>query len=814
MNYRLTRKAKLLTIALALVVLLGPLWYLTRVDLKDLRPDRCIIFLDRQSRVLRFVPDPMGLRHRWVDLSEMPEILVKAFIAGEDERFLSHMGFDLVAILRALRDNLRQGRIVSGASTITQQLCRLAYPRKRTYMAKFLEILRSIRIELMLTKEQILQYYLNRVPMGNNITGVGLASEVYFGKSVKDLTVAEAATLAALPKAPEKYNPYGPNRALLKKRRNWILKRMRALGFISEPQYQQALREALSIRAYRFAFNAPHLVELLMKRLTEERLPEEVFTTIDLTIQKEVERVLLSHKQRLSYRGARQVAALVVHNPTMGVLAMVGSISYGPENRGYVNGTTALRSAGSTLKPFLYALAIENGFLPTHILSDTTMVLPSPSGDYVPVNYDRRQYGPVMMRTALGSSLNLSAVKMLNSLGLDRFYEFLKDIHLINYPERGPEYYGLGLAIGNPEVSLEELVGAYAMLANRGVYRPLRYLLHEPPAQGTRIISPATAYIITDMLSDPAARGLTFGNTESLNYPFKVALKTGTSTRYRDCWIVAYTPEYTIGIWVGNFEGDPTWGLSGASGAAPILKDILGILYRKGTPSDFVAPEDVLEKEVCAISGMRPGPYCRYIKKEFFIKGTEPDRVCTFHTPQRAYHLLPSVYASWLYEKASSGTEGGYRLKGFPADLARVFIHRPEDELPSEGPSVRVRGGRVVGFRESSRRGSPLVQRAHYRIGSPPELSPPLQASEVSYVKILYPLNGDRFVYEGDRNEMIRLEAITTGPVKYVIWFVDGRELTRTGPPYQTYWKPTPGVHTITVTTPQQTGDTVEIVVE
>ena len=787
------------------------LWYATRVDPERLRPGQCTVFLDRKGRVLRFVPDSQGLRHRWVSLKEMPGFVPEAFIAAEDERFYSHYGVDIVAVLRALRDNILKGRIVSGASTITQQLCRLAYPRGRTYREKFIEMLRSIRVEMALDKARILELYLNRVPMGGNITGVDLAAKVYFGKPLSDITLAEAATLASLPKAPAKYNPLGPHRNLLIKRRNWVLGRMKRLGFISEREYKEAVSEALHIERHTFPFNAPHLVDLLLNRLPAEVLKGQVYTTVDLAVQEELEKVLISHKDRLRYRGARQAAAIVVHNPTMEVLAMAGSMKYGPEDRGFVNGAVAPRSAGSTLKPFLYALAIESGFLPTHILSDTTVVFPSPSGDYIPVNYDRRQYGPVMMRTALGSSLNLSAVKMLNSLGLERFYEFLRQLHLINHPEYGPRYYGLGLAIGNPEVSLEQLVTAYAMLANGGIYRPLRYLRAQGTSEGSSLLSPATAYIITDMLSDPAARALTFGNTNSMNFPFKIALKTGTSTKYRDCWIVGYTPEYTVGVWVGNFEGTPTWGLSGASAAAPILKDIMDILYRRGSPSWFSPPRDVSQRQVCAISGMKPGPYCRYKKKELFIKGTEPEKECTFHTSDVAYHMLPAQYARWLYEKTSAGTEGGYRLKGLPTDLKDLFRASLPEAIDIEGHSINIRGA-VQETKSENRPGTPY--RGHLSIGHSMEEPPEASTGEIYYVKIIYPLDGDHFVSDADPHEIIRLQALTTGPLPYVIWFVDGEELTRAGPPYDAYWKPAPGVHTITASSPQNTGDSIEVVVE
>ena len=246
-------------------------------------------------------------------------------------------------------------------------------------------------------------------------------------------------------------------------------------------------------------------------------------------------------------KGAAQASVIVIHNPSMEVLASVGSLAYSEEDKGYNNGTIAFRSAGSAIKPFIYANAIERGYTVSSLLEDILRRYRTSRGDYSPDNFDKKEYGPVTMRVALGSSLNISAVKMLESMNTEDVYQTLRRINLLNNSAVGEEHYGLGIVIGNLEVSLEKLSSAYAMLANGGVYRHLKYLINDDNGSEDVVFSKETSYMISDILSDPLARMITFGGVQEMNFPFKVSLKTGTSTKYRDGWIIGYTPEYTVG---------------------------------------------------------------------------------------------------------------------------------------------------------------------------------------------------------------------------------------------------------------------------
>ena len=796
---------------------------------------RGTVFLDRSGRELRFLPDAGGERARWIELAGIPKAVRDAFIAAEDERFYAHHGFDIRAILRAAWSNAAKQRIVSGASTISQQVVRLVSPdapelqnaettgRKRRYRDKLVEIVRSVRMERVLSKDEILEHYLNRVPMGNNLVGVETAARAYFGTSIQNISASEAALLASLPKAPGLLNPYGLGFDRLVERRNWVLARMAALGLLTREGYQEALRETIRFRRLAFPSAAPHVVDMLVRGGAGGK--GRVRTTIDLDLQQRVQEVLASHADRLKYRGASQAAAIVLENSSMEVLAAAGSLDYSERNGGFNNGVRALRSAGSALKPFLYALALESGEGATLLLQDTERTYRSREGQYSPLNFDRKEYGPVTMRAALGSSLNLSAVKMLERLGEDRFYELLQRIGLINHPERGPGHYGLGMAIGNPEVSPEQLATAYAMLANGGVYRPARYVLPVDTKSNARsvrdrekqyVLLPQTAYIITDILSDPTARSLTFNRSRlMMSFPFKVAIKTGTSTFFRDLWAVGYTPDYTVAVWVGNFDGSATNNLSGSSAAVPIFADIMGWLHRQSEPVPFRVPRGISRARVCGYSGMKPSRYCTHTLEEPFIAGTEPRQSCSFHAGSSNRHELAASYAGWLYDKKRTDSAGRFTLAGFDQNL--VFQSPWDGMAQDREPGIKPRNITVSKAVMNSRDDAgPHAVGARYHIGEATTVQAADPAGQsTAEIRIIYPLHQDRFVLNShEKSQLIKLQAIVGRPVSYIDWFMNGIFFKRTGPPYQAYWPLEKGTFRITAVTPSNSGDSVRVAVE
>lgn len=716
---------------------------------------------DRDGRVLRFLPDGRGERHVWMDLEELPAPVRQAFVAAEDERFSRHPGFDPLAMARALAGNVAAGRIQSGASTITQQLVRLAYPRReRTVAAKVVEVARATRAENALTKDEILELYLNRVPMGNNIVGVPLAAEVYFGKTPTALTHGEAAVLAALPKAPSALNPYRDSaRERLLARRDWVLDRMAALGYLDDESRAAAKAEPVDVLPRRFPFEAPHLVDRVLAET--DRQHGEIRTTIDLDIQHQVERVLASHRARLEAQRATQAAVLVVANESREVLAYAGSHEWGPRHGGYVDGVRGARSAGSLLKPFLYGLALEQGFTAADLLADLEREYRAPRGSYLPRNYDRNEYGPMNFRLALGNSLNLPAIRLLNVLGLEDFRLFMDRIHLTDDYPLETEDLGLGLAIGNPEVRLESIVAAYAMLADGGRYRPLCYSSNTPASDPVQVLTPEAAFIITDILSDDSARQLTFGTEPLGSIPFPMAWKTGTSTWYRDGWIVGTTPEHTVGVWVGNFNGSPTADLSGTMSAGPIFADIARQLYRARRPAPFAPPSGVREVRVCELSGQRPAGGCPHRKAEWFIAGTEPEEECGMHRDP-VHPVIGGDYAGWVHEREAAGSGSRFALA--------------EAEVPHEAP---------------------------------------VHAAVRTEVRIRRPLDGDRFILAHSSPERIlRVEAEVRGYPIEVTWVVNGEAEGSGGPPYTFAWPMERGFHRIGAVLPDGRADVVEIRVE
>jgi len=795
-------------LAAALLTLTGLAWHFeaaSRLDPEALKPRPGPLVLDRAGRILRLVPEAQGRKLVVLPDHAVPRLVAAGFIAAEDQRFRSHPGIDPLAVMRAAATNLAHGRIVSGASTITQQLVRLTCPGPRSYYRKLVEMLRSLRLELVLSKDEILRCYLDRVPLGNNLMGVEAGAYAYFGKSAAQLTGGEVALLAALVKAPGALNPYGPHRGRLLARQRWILGRMVRLGYLNPQEIQSGQEDPVRFRGNRgrppgFPFEAPHFVNLVLEReRPSARSGQRLRTTLDLPLQQRAQAIVRSHRARLLKAGASQAAAVIVANRSREVLALVGSCAYGPRDQGFNNGAIAWRSPGSTLKPFLYALALDQGYTPASVLEDVERRYRTPRGEFIPANFDRVCHGPVSFREALGNSLNLSAVHLLNLMGPETYYDTLAELHLINRPEFNPNHYGLGMVVGNPEVSLLQLAAAYVCLANGGKFGPLRLTREGPAADGTAVFSPQAAFIISDILSDPMARARIFGGAAAMNPPYRMAIKTGTSTRARDLWAVAYTPEYTVAVWVGNFNGRPTANLCGATAAAPIVADLAAVLFAGKTPSPFIKPEGVTSAEVCAFSGMKPGPGCVHRRRELFLAGTEPQTLCSYHHPREPWHRMPTNFAGWLHQRFEKGGEGRFRLADFDQDLSKTF----------QGPWA---AGRRGGPPPGPRRAGLVGLNPPPGSGSYPSARTEGLALRVS---ISYPLPGDRFLLT-PRAEVVRLtaKARCRDPLPAVTWFVDGREVAGTGPPYELSLALPRGRHRLTVVGPGDQGDSVGVLVQ
>jgi penicillin-binding protein 1C len=487
----------------------------------------------------------------------------------------------------------------------------------------------ALRLECQLSKQEILEQYLNRMPYGNQIYGIETASRRYFNKPASHLSLSEAALLAGLPQSPTRYNPYR-NFAQAKERQARVLKRMLSNGTVDSSRFAMALATDLTIKEYPLSFHAPHFCQ---KMIREHPAGLQVLrTTLDYYTQNLVHDLVQGHLKLLKHHRVSNAAVLVLDNRTMAIKAYVGSADFfDADIQGQVDGVASLRQPGSAIKPFTYGLALENGYTASSILADVETYAASSAGDFTVHNYDEKYHGPVRLRTALACSYNVPAVRLLESLGTDLL---LQRLHLagMEHLHQNATFYGLGLTLGNGEVSLLELTRAFAALARDGQWQDVVCLQDSVGSSHERtLFSRSITAILTDILSDPQARAPAFGLGGPLHLPFDCAAKTGTTKDFRDNWTVGYTTRYTVGVWVGNFDGTSMRQISGITGAAPLFRDVMLMLHRQREPEPFPVPEQVETRVICSRSGQLPGPYCHSLISEKYRQGSAPQETCKVH---------------------------------------------------------------------------------------------------------------------------------------------------------------------------------------
>ena len=628
---------------------------------------------DRNGVLLRSTRSADGSRSQWVPLAAMDPDLILAFIAVEDRRFWDHPGIDVRAVGRAARDNARAGRIVSGASTIPMQLARLLRPGTRGWRAKASEALWALRLERHLTRQQILEQYLNRVHLGQAAVGVGAASSLYFGASASELSIAEAATLAGLAHAPSRDNPLvSPKRAMA--RRAVAIARMHRAGAIGRADAADARAEPLLPMKPRAPFLAPHFTSRLLAE-QGSGAGGTWRTTLDAALQRELEGEVKHAIDLLDGRGAKHGAVVVLDNRSGDVLAWVGSPDFWSANGGQTDMVVSARQPGSALKPFLYALAFDRGSTAATVLPDVPRSYPTATGPYAPRNYDRRFRGPVRAREALASSYNVPAVELADRVGAGAL---LQTLRLAGFESlrRNAEHYGLGLALGNGDVTLIELANAYRGLANGGVWMPTRTLVGANAiagGSGQRFVSASAATLTLDILADASARVPGFGLETPFEFPFPAAAKTGTSRHFTDNWAVATTAGFTVAVWVGNFSGQPMEGVSGVTGAGPLLHRAVMLTAQRYAPGVLPTPGEMglVAVDVCRLSGMRATTDCPVIR-EWFVAGTEPREADTWIRAGRV--TLPEEYTEWATQWSgmlvadARGVDAGMEAGTVPVD--------------------------------------------------------------------------------------------------------------------------------------------------
>src|SRR5579872_207128 len=599
-------------------------------------------FFDRNGLPLGTVLSRDQEHTAYVPLGQVAPDFVHAIVAAEDGRFWHHGPLDGAAAIRAAWQLLREHKVVSGASTITMQLARMLGPSGEGVAGKAAQIWGAWRIAAGSDRSQILEAYVNRLPMGGNVYGVEAASRTYFDTTAARLDLAQASLLAALPNDPTGLDPYD-KLAALRARQSYVLGRMVADGYVTQSQASAASAEDISLRPRGGGIvAAPHFLFYVASALPPGT--SRVRTTLDRPLQEFVEAQVRQTTLDLAGHDAHQAAALVVDNRTGDVLAYADSANYFDRAAlGSNDGVQSLRQPGSTLKPFLYQFALQaRSIHPNTILEDVPSYYAIPGGElYSPSDYSGDYLGPVRVRIALADSLNVPAVRVLSSIGVASFLDRLHALGFshLNHP---PEYYGLGLTLGSGEVSLWELTHAYLTAARGGAAVSLRTIEGSAAAPAVDdLIGDAPSWaLVTDMLADAHARAASFGVDSMLAPPFPAAVKTGTSSDYRDTWTVGYTTEYTVGVWVGNFDGRPMRNVSGVTGAAPLWNCIMLHLHEGHDPYPFAPPSGLVREPICATTGAIPGPTC------------------------------PATVLEYLY----------------PQDLAAYFATRP---LPCCGPGVR-----------------------------------------------------------------------------------------------------------------------------
>src|SRR5438034_6474600 len=708
---------------------------------------------DRNGKLLRVTLTADQKFRVWTSLPNISPALIDATLQFEDKYYRHHPGVNPVALVRSAF-NLRPGGAHSGASTITMQVARLRYHlATRTPSGKFVQIIRAIELERHYSKDEILEAYLNLAPYGRNIEGVGAASQIYFGKTAAHLTKPESISLSVIPQSPTR-------RALFVDRDNRSLDAAQSSWYDRAKIDRQFSARLFSARVQtERKFLAPHFVQQVV---ATEKGRDEIVTTLDLSKQQLIERRVTDYIRANRDRGIQNAAALLVDTRTMDVLAQIGSADFfNAEIQGQVDGTRAPRSPGSTLKPFVYALALQQGLIhPFSILSDA----PHSFGDYNPENFDREFVGPIRACDALARSRNLPAVELASQLHHPTLYEFLRGAG-VKLP-RSESVYGLSLPLGGAEVTMEDLVRLYAALANNGELRPLRRTSRDPAAtRGRSIIMPEAAFLTLEMINLPRPE---VGRAYS-DHAAPVFWKTGTSHGFRDAWSIAVFNHYVLAVWVGNFDGRANGTFVGRIAAAPLLFQIIDSLRATWPePSQLHLPPpgaNLKRVSFCAVSGDLPEPYCTQHVEGWFIPGISPIKLCDVHQEvlvdaasglrvardDGTRQLRREVYEFWPTELLSI-----FRRAGVPRKLPPPFLPETDRELVA-------------------------------RTGNPPRIIVPAAGSAYEV------LNSD-----SSRKQGIPLRAKTDADVREVYWFAGKTFIGKSAAADILSWKSGPGRYELT----------------
>jgi len=643
-------------------------------------------YYDRYGMLLQITPVGDGLRRE--KPREIPEQLKDVFIFAEDKRFYSHIGVDFISLFRAVYQNVSGGRRVSGASTITMQLARIiadnarsasgksySPARAQTVGTKITEIFNALRLEARFSKNEILEMYINSLPFGFNSEGVASAARNFFSSDMSMLSPAQIFCLAVVPRRPNLYNPIdNPQRCIdaamqLHARfadNKKLSKKWQLLAQADEKDFEFAVSSA---RRFQYPFEMPHFIRYVSsQKITGKQKKNiaaagEVHLSIDLALQKHLENAIAGNVAMYYSSRLTNGSAIVIDNETGEILAWVGSADFfNAGASGQIDGVLALNQPGSSMKPFLYAMALEKGFRPSDVLADVPMTF-GEDEVYFPQNFNNRFNGPILFRASLASSLNIPAVYLLYRLSVRNYTQKLLDLGFDSIKGSAQEA-GLGLALGNAPVSLMELVRAFSVFPRSGVFLPLAWQItenkeHITDSRKNRIYKEDTARIICSFLSDSSARVLAFGAGRNFRTSFPAIFKTGTANQYQSIVALGATMKYTAGVWMGNFSGETVLDKTGSSLPAAIVRNTLNVMHGTASNSapDFPLPDEWITGRICAVSGMDPSDACLSVINEYIHQG-ENRKECTWHriVNGRSETVYPAEYQSWFTSSMRQGS--------------------------------------------------------------------------------------------------------------------------------------------------------------
>jgi penicillin-binding protein 1C len=741
-----TKTAITLIVFLSSVILLDLLF-----PLPKLKPYSKVVYAKDNSLLSAYLSQDDKWRMR-TRLDEVSPELKKAILEKEDSWFYWHLGVNSVSVIRALSQNIFSGKRISGASTITMQVARLLEPGSRTYLNKFFEMLRAFQLELHYSKDDILEMYLSHLPYGGNIEGVKSASYIYFNRPPNKLSLSQAITLAVIPNDPNALRLDKGNTEAVKQRNKWI-KYFAVQNIFSPKDLRDALDEPLQTNRYQIKNEAPHFCQFVAQKFPQD----EIFSSLNQQIQKTAEKILAGYVNRVKARQVSNGSVIIIDNKTNSVVGYCGSADFNDaSSAGQVNGINALRSPGSTLKPFLYTLAFDLGELtPKMKLLD----IQTDFGGYEPENFDLTFNGPVTAEYALVNSLNIPAIRLLQKVGLDKLISILEKSGFTDVSQE-KKSLGLSMIIGGCGVRLEQLAKSFTVFSHDGNLYPLNYLRTSQidKSSGTKIFSPEAVYMTGSILTSHERPDYPTEFLFSTEHPM-IAWKTGTSFGKRDAWAVGFNPDYTIGVWMGNFDGKGAPELSGAEMAVPLLFELFNAIDYKPKKLWFNEPKHLYKREVCSETGLLPSESCTQTVADYYIENVSPNTKCNLYKT-----LYVSEDESVQYCPECLPQEG-YKKIAYPFYDSELLLWFARNKVAVKRPPPH----------------NPLCQTI--RSGDGP--------------KILSPSDNYEYFIEEKSNRQVLLNAASDPTVKVIYWYINDRFYKKSKPGEKIFFKPEKGISKI-----------------